>query len=474
MKIVKSDYSFFFCYKIIFFSNTSNGDIMKNYSIWKDFVNIKSYPKLENNMEVDVLIIGGGITGIATLYNLSKEKMNVMLVEQGSIGMSTTSNSTGKLTFLQNDLLDKIRNNFNGDTLKLYLDSQIDAIKMIVNIIKKEKINCDLSMVDSILYTNNINEIKKLKDLEKFLNNYGIKTSLESTDLVKSKYMFKVSNTYIFNPLKFVYELSKKLNNIYENTCIEKIIKKDNYYLCYSNDYVIKAKKIVIASHYPYFNLPFLFPLKATLEKSYLSASKYNGDDISLISYSNPFISIRNYKDYIVYLSNSHSINKDIDDSYHFNELKKKIHDLNLKEEYLWSNTDIMTNDGLPYIGEIDDNMFIATGYNTWGLSNGVLAGKIIHDIILKKDNKYVHLFDPKRDSLWKNIGSINAINKSISGYINGLINSKNRITCPHLGCKLIYNREEDTYDCPCHGSRFDKSGNIIMAPANKKISIKK
>ena len=151
MKIVKSDYSFFFCYKIIFFSNTSNGDIMKNYSIWKDFVNIKSYPKLENNMEVDVLIIGGGITGISTLYNLSKGKMNVILVEQGSIGMSTTSNSTGKLTFLQNDLLDKIRNNFNGDTLKLYLDSQIDAIKMIVNIIKKEKINCDLSMVDSIL-----------------------------------------------------------------------------------------------------------------------------------------------------------------------------------------------------------------------------------------------------------------------------------------------------------------------------------
>ena len=112
--------------------------------------------------------------------------------------------------------------------------------------------------------------------------------------------MFKVSNTYIFNPLKFVYGLSEKLNNIYENTCIEKIIKKDNYYLCYFDNYVIKTKKVIIASHYPYFNLPFLFPLKATLEKSYLSASKYNGNNISLISYSNPFISIRTYQDYII------------------------------------------------------------------------------------------------------------------------------------------------------------------------------
>jgi hypothetical protein len=92
----------------------------------------------------------------------------------------------------------------------------------------------------------------------------------------------------------------------------------------------------------------------------------------------------------------------------------------------------------------------------------------------LKKDNKYIHLFDPKRDSLWKNIGSINAINKSISGFISGLIKSDNKISCPHLGCKLIYNREEDTYDCPCHGSRFDKNGNIIMAPANKKIDVNK
>ena len=447
---------------------------MKNYSIWKDYVKKKDYPKLDQIKEIDILIIGGGITGISTLYNLSKEKLDIMLVEQGSIGMSTTSNSTGKLSFLQNDLLDKIRNNFGDEILKEYLNSQIDAINMVQDIIKKENINCDLNNIDSILYTDKTNEIEKLKELEKFLNNHGIKTSLESTNLVKSKYMFKVSNTYIFNPLKFVCELSKKLNNIYENTCIEKIIKKDNYYLCYYDNYLIKAKKVIIASHYPYFNLPFMFPMKATLEKSYLSASKYSGNSISLISYSNPFISIRTYKDYIIYLSNSHAINKNVDDSYHFSELQKKLHDIDLKPDYLWSNIDVMTNDGLPYIGLIDDNMFIATGYNTWGLANGVLAGKIISDILMKKDNKYISLFDPNRENLWKNLGSINAINKSISGFISGLIKSDSKLTCPHLGCKLIHNKQEDTYDCPCHGSRFDKDGNVIMAPANKKINVNK
>ena len=92
----------------------------------------------------------------------------------------------------------------------------------------------------------------------------------------------------------------------------------------------------------------------------------------------------------------------------------------------------------------------------------------------MKKDNKYISLFDPNRENLWKNLGSINAINKSISGFISGLIKSDSKLTCPHLGCKLIHNKQEDTYDCPCHGSRFDKDGNVIMAPANKKINVNK
>ena len=474
-----------FCYKNSIFINTNNGEYMKNYSIWKEISKKKEYPKLESDMNVDVLIIGGGITGCSCLYHLSKTKLNVMLVEQRKIAMSTTSNSTGKLSFMQNDLIDKIRVSHGDEIAKEYVLSQIEAIKLIKNIIDKEKIKCDLETVPSKIYTNKKEEIKELKNLYKFLKKCNIDVYETTSSFIKSKYMIEAKETYLFHPVKFVYGLIEKLSNIYENTSIQKIKKINEGYLCYTDSHVIKAKWVIIASHYPYFNIPFFFPLKASLEKSYLSACKYNGEKVSLISYSNPFISIRNYKDYLIYLSNSHSVDTDVCDKKNFNELLKKLDDLNLTPDYLWSNIDIMTNDGLPYIGKIEDNMLISTGYNTWGLATSVLSGVIIRDIILNNENKYISLFDPRRSNLEQIIGGVVDSFKSIRGYINGfkknkkidysfntilLNNHKYQRTCPHMGCKLQFNEVENTFDCPCHGSRFDIDGNVISAPANRNI----
>ena len=451
---------------------------MKNISIWKDTITSKKYNKLDKDIDVDVLIIGGGITGISTLYHLKNSNLNCALVEQGRIGYSTTSNSTGKLNYLQNDLIDNIRKTFNDKVASIYLKSQIEIIKEIVNTIKSNKIDCDLERTKAYLYTNKDNEIDKIKKLESFLNKNNIKTNCTDNSLVKSKYMIEVNNTYLIHPLKFIYGL---LNNnkysLYEDTSIKKIKKINDYYICYTTKYKIKAKYVVIATHYPYFLKPMFFPIKCSLKKSYLSASIYNTNSLSLISYKKPFISIRNYKKYLIYLSNSHRISSKINDKEHYDELIKKLNNLNINPSYLWSNIDIITNDYLPYIGRIKDNLLIGTGYNTWGLTNGFLAGIILSDIILNKNNKYIKLFNPNRFNLSQITNGVVDALESIEGYINGYINAKDSINndkvtkiCPHLGCKLSYNEIEKTWDCPCHGSRFDENGNIIMAPSNKNI----
>ena len=441
---------------------------MQNKSIWLSN-KYKSYPKLDKNKEVDILIIGGGLTGISTLYHLRNTNLNIMLVEQNKIGTSTTGNSTGKLTILQNDLIDKIRNKYNDNTALFYLKSQIDAINNIVNVINKEKISCDLTKTDSYLYTKKDEEIDKIKSLETFLNKNNIKTYHDKVNIIDYKYIMNIKNTYIFNPYKFIHGLLT--NNkfpIYENTSIIKIEKENNYYICYTKDYKIKTKYIVIASHYPYFITPYLFPFKVSLEKSYISASRYNQNPISLISYSNPFISIRTHKDYLIYLSNSNTINENVCDKTNYNELLKKLNDLKLKPNYLWSNIDIITKDGLPIIGKLKPNMFIGTGYNTWGLATSFLAGSIISDLILNKQNKYLKLFNPNRSLI-----NLKDISKTISGYIKGLIKGT-KYKCPHIGCHLIYNEIENTYDCPCHGSRFDKHGKCIASPSKKDITLNK
>ncbi|MBQ6494783.1 MAG: FAD-dependent oxidoreductase [Bacilli bacterium] len=447
---------------------------MKKISIWEDSIKLDSYNKLNHNIKTDILIIGGGITGISTMYYLEETKYKVTLVEQNKIGMATTSKSTGKLTYMQNDLLYKIKK-IHGDKVLLdYINSQKDAIKMTKEIVKKLDIDCNLEKVSSEIFTNKDNEIPKLKEIEEFLINNNIKVSSSKNNIVNSKYIIKANDTYIYNPLKFINGLTKNIkNNIYENTSIIKITKEHDYYKCITNDNKeIKTKYIVLASHYPYFNIPYMFPIKGYIEKSYLSASPYKSkNNISLISYSNPFISIRTYENYLIYLSNSHSTNKSINDNKNYQELIKKINNLKLNPEYLWSNSDIITNDYLPYIGVLKDNIIIGTGYNTWGLTNGFLAGSIIKDIILKKDNKYINLFNPNRIN-------INTITKSITnGYknIDSFIKSykeKPKIKCPHMGCNLIYNDIENTWDCPCHGSRFNEHGKSISSPANKDIDI--
>ena len=463
---------------------------MKNISIWKDYSKKTNYNKLDKDLDVDVLIIGGGITGVSTLYHLRDSNLSVALAEQNKIAYSTTGNSTGKLSFLQNDLLDKIRK-YSGDKNAFsYISFQVDGMNKMVKLINDKKIDCDLNEVDSYLYTNKENEINKLKDLSNFLNNRGINTKETSNNLVESKYMFSVDKTYMINPIKFIYGLLKdNTYPIYEDTSIIKIEKKKDCYISYTNDNKIKSKWVVIASHYPYFIKPMFFPIKVNLEKSYISASKKKVDKISLISYSNPFISIRTYNDYLIYLSNSRSINKDVDDLNNFNELLKKVSDLKLNPDYLWSNIDIITPDGMPYIGRLKDNMLISTGYNTWGLINGFMGGSILSDIINKKKNKYIELFSPNRSGLGFIPTYFCNIVKNIEGYIKGInsnvdisykdgekIMCKEKYTvekkCPHAKCGLKFNEVEHTWDCPCHGSRFDINGKCISGPANRDITV--
>ena len=444
---------------------------MKNYSIWQDFRR-KDLKRLSCNMDSDILIIGGGITGCSMYYHLH-DKFKTILVEQNKIGDGVTARNTGKLSFMQNDLLDKIRKQ-SKDKACLYLKSQIDAINIIKKIIDEENIECDLEKTDSIIYTNNEEEVEKIKDLMNFLASNKIKVDTCKLDLVKMKYAIKTNDTYIFNPSLFVYNYLKDKENIYEDTKIIDIKRKDNLYYCYTKDYVIKSKYVIIASHYPYFNMPFFFPIKGYLEKSYLLAGSKKYSPISLISYSNPFVSMRTYRNKMLYLSNSDNSYKNINDSSNFNELIKKASGINLFPSYLWTNTDIMTNDNLPYIGKIKDNLFLATGYNTWGLTNGILSGMIIKDIILKKDNPYISLFDPKRVNLQKEINIITNTSKNILGYVNGFLKHNNKYFCTHMHCPLIYNSIENTYDCPCHGSRFDINGDVMISPAKKKIKMNK
>lgn len=480
------------------------GDDMKNKSIWSYYLNSNDIKEIDKDECVDIVIIGGGITGLSIAYSYLNDNYKVCLLEKNTIGSGITSKSTAKITYLQDGIYGKISKLRSDNDAKLYYESQKEAIDRILKIIDMNHIECDLKKSDSYLFTIEGNTKTIIKE-EKLLTSFGCK--IDNIDVLpdglKVKRGIKCEDTYTFNPIKYLNGLKEIIKDkipIYENSCVKKIIKKKEYYLVRTNSHTIKAKYVILCTHYPYFLFPYLMPLKCSLEKSYIALFKDNSNiNFQGITCDNQTLSIRYVEDkYKLLLINSTNL------AYSQNDVANFKNFINNKPEFVWSNVDIITKDYLPYIGLIENNFYIATGYNTWGMTNSMLASLIIHDLIDNKNNKYTSLVNPKRkDNLIISIKYPLYLINNIYSFLNSkIIKNKNWYSnkvrfekingigiaiytddfgeehkvinkCPHLGCSLIFNEIELTWDCPCHGSRFDLSGNSIEGPSNYNITYK-
>lgn len=285
---------------------------MKNTSIWLNEKD-KNFQKIDKDMEVDVLIVGGGLTGLSTMLELKDSKLNVVLVERNTCGHGVTSRSTAKITYLQEKIYANIRSFVNEEAASIYLKSQLDAIELLNNHIKKYKIDCDLTQVSSYLFTNDEKNVEKLNQEYDFLIKNHIDVKKEKLEDVPNIMALKVDDTYTFHPLKYVLALKNILSNhIYEHSKVEDIKKDQDYYYAKVNGFIIRAKYVVIATHHPYFLIPMLFPFKNHVETSYIGAKRVSkANNVSAINIDNPCISLRYYQDdkknYLIYLYQSYS-----------------------------------------------------------------------------------------------------------------------------------------------------------------------
>lgn len=481
-------------------------------SIWTMNEEMRSIKRLDRDIEVDTLIIGGGITGMTAAYFL-KDREKVCLVDAGLIGHGVTMNSTAKINYFQQCVYTDIADSSNYDNAVKYLESQKEAISLLTGIIKDENIDCDLERVNSYVFANSKEEVSFLDDEVKFLRDNHCHVIEKEPPINCECYKgYYVEDTYIFNPIKYLNGLKSVIDksvSIYENSRILEIEKSDGRYMCYGEGFNILCNKVILACHYPFFLLPLFIPMKSSLEKSYMIVSKVNKDrKFTCISSDDPVYSCRFYDDgeniYQISLGKSHNLSFSLDNEYYFDRVKNIF---NLKDEDIilkYSNSDIMTPDYMPYIGKIEDNMYIGLGYNTWGMTNGVLAARMISDLVQDIDNKYKEIFDPKRINfqtvmkfplyVFNNMKSFvgSKINKNKDFYSDnvrfvnrdgealGIYTDDEGIEhivynkCPHIGCSLIFNEVEKTWDCPCHSSRFDIDGKRIKGPSVGDITYKK
>ena len=465
-----------------------------NKSIWG--YNKSSYNYTKKNIDCDVLIIGGGMCGMSTLLMLSDSDKKVILIDSNRVGSGITSKTTGKISVMQEynyQNISKISKSLAID----YMHSQVYSVKKLVRLINDYNIPCDLNKNYSYLFTNSREKKKKIIDEKNLLDKV---LKCEIIDKLPNGYPclygIKSDHSFVFNPIKYISFIKNLCKDkIYEYTRALSITRKLDYFLIKTNKNKISAKKVIICTHYPILVKKLFFPLVTSITKEYVVCAETNDvHNSNMICNDGNVVSMRYYKDNMIYASGNDLLGGKLN---HKKNINSVINDFrrhfNYPIKYTWYDYDITSTDYLPIIGEVSKDIFIATGFNKWGMTNSILSASILSDLIKGNKNKYVDVFSIKRKSLintscFKNmfdnvVTYFKPKKKNITyEYIDGVkyavytdndgVCHKIIDKCPHLGCGLIFNEVDKTWYCPCHGSRYDIDGRVIHGPSS--LSIKK
>lgn len=433
-------------------------------SVWKEFGKRIRFGSLQNDITTDVLIIGGGISGILCAYKLKRAGIDCIIAEANEICSGITKNTTAKITLCHGLIYDKIIKKYGEENARLYLEAQLNALGEYSRICAQ--IDCDYEKKDSFIYTLSdekkieleINALKKLGYSAKFSDikelPFAVNGAVQFRDQAQ------------FHPLKFLYGISKELS-VYENTKIVEL--KPN--IAVTNNGKISFKRLIVATHFPILNKHGAFFLKMYQHRSYVLALKGTESiDGMYVDESATGLSFRSYNDLLLLGGGGHRTGKKGGAFKELEEVAKKYYK-SATVVKKWATQDCITLDGIPYIGLYSKNIpdvYVATGFNKWGMTNALVAANILADMLQGRNSPYEKFFSPCRSILHPQL-AVNVFEST-----KGLLRPT-APRCPHLGCALIYNEAEHSWDCPCHGSRFTEEGELIDNPAtDDKTAIRK
>lgn len=476
-----------------------------------------------------VLIIGAGLTGLNTAYLLKDSGFKVGVIDATTLGYGVSGYTTAKITVQHDVIYDYLINSFSLNEAKQYLKANEEGLKLIKQIINENNIQCDFKEQTAYVYATDDTELKQIKKEMEAYEKLGIDGFFTENIPLPNKVLgaIGIRNQGQFNPLKYLYSLYNILNNssfcdIYENVRAMNIKPHNDHIDVETEEGTIHANKVVVASHYPFDNSFGLYFLRLYQDKSYVIAARTKEEPFEgmYINIKDPIYSMRyqfSEKENLLILAggNHRSGEKENeDDSY------KELEDFlntNFKGAEIvskWSTQDCMTYDKVPYIGLYSksiDNLYVATGFKKWGMTHSAAAAIILKNKLLNINDDFSEIFDPSRitpsQSAKEFFSSIKSITTAFAkrlapapdelmevkvGEGKVIIYNGKKVgvykdekedyfcinpVCAHLGCSLSFNEAEKTWDCPCHGSRYDIKGNILEGPTVKpldKIRIKK
>ncbi|MBQ2786311.1 MAG: FAD-dependent oxidoreductase [Oscillospiraceae bacterium] len=426
-------------------------------SIWMDTVSLPAFDRQKGDIKTDVLIVGGGMAGLLCGHYLQQAGVDYRLIEANTICSGVTGSTTAKITSQHGLMYDKLLRRFGAEKARLYYEANERALERYRGICRD--MDCDFEEKDSYVYA--CDDFRRLDRELAALEKIGVAADFTAKLPlpVSAVGAIRFPRQAQFHPLKFAAALAKD-KQIFENT--RAISYEGDGVIC-TNHGKIHAGKIIVTTHFPLFNKHGLYFMKLYQHRSYVLGLE-NGPDVDgmYVDESKTGLSFRNYGKYLLLGGGSHRTGKQGGNWEELQAFARK-HYPDSKVQYRWATQDCMSLDDVPYIGQYSQkipDIFVGSGFNKWGMTGAMTAAMILSDQILGRENEYEGVFLPSRSVLRPQL-LCNVLESSA----NLLMPTKPR--CPHMGCALKWNKQERSWDCPCHGSRFDGQGRLLQNPAN-------
>ncbi len=492
---------------------------MDTTPLWRQ-TKLPHYASVANARKFDVVIVGGGITGLTAAYLLKKSGKTACVLERDHLGAGDTGQTSAHLAYVTDSRLHDLVKSFGKESARLAWQGGVAAISSIEAIVSREGIDCDFRRVPGFLHASLLSDDDETEELQKdadLARELGFAASFVRVVPVVEKPGIRFANQARIQPLSYLASLARAIDGdgsaIFENS--EAAEMETDPLRVKANGHWISAEHVVIATHVPLMGNTGLlsaamFQTKLAPYSSYVVGAKVPQGSLPEAEFwdtSNPYFYLRvnahRSSDYVIFGGLDHKTGQADDTEDRFRRLQEVLHKIvpAARIDHRWSGQVVETHDGLPYIGETAERQFVATGFSGNGMTFGTLGAMMATDWVLGRDNPWQDLFSVSRKKLrgaWDYLkenfdfpyyllhdrlshAEADSIDDVAPGEGKVLKLDGERVACSrdehgkttivsavctHMGCLVHWNTAERTWDCPCHGSRFKPDGQVLAGPA--------
>ncbi|WP_017811088.1 MULTISPECIES: FAD-dependent oxidoreductase [Paenibacillus] len=497
----------------------------QSHSFWRATTELPSFPPLREELDVEIAVVGAGITGITAAYLLAKEGKQVALFDAGKVLDGTTGYTTAKVTSQHGLIYDHLRKHTDDQSAILYYEAAEEAKRFMQKLVEDNQIDCDWQEETAYVYVESDDD--EFKNLEKEMEAYrelGIPGEwVESLPIpLRVKGAIALPGQARFHPVQYLKFLLMEFRvmggQVYENTMIEEVEDGDRpRLLIQDQEFGVTCDKVVSGSHYPVTDQNGFYFARLQPERSYTLAIRaetpFEGG--MYLSADEPKHSLRSAtfdgQQYVIVGGKGHRTGQEEETTMHYADLETFSGMLlGIKDiPYRWSAQDLYSLDRMPCIGYVTSdkpNILVGTAYAKWGMTSGTLAAIMMTDMIMGRENRYTDLFSPSRKMpLLERIKTAVSHNATVAKeLVTGKLDFNRRkaddlepdqgaviwhhgkrtgayrdpegklhvvdTTCTHMGCEVGWNEAERSWDCPCHGGRFSYTGEVLEGPPTEPL----